>query len=110
MSAPPVKQPGQEPFGILPPELHPVIDHLVTEDDTPVDSIYSEKQMRLLTRPLYSSWAGPGDGRPFVAFANVGMYYSIGEPALVPDVLLSLNVKLPPNPFEKRHRCYFIWE
>ena len=43
----------------LPPELHPDVEHLVTEDDTPVDNVFSEKQQRLLTEPLYSSpgWA-----------------------------------------------------
>jgi hypothetical protein len=36
---------------VLPPELWPDVEHLVTEDDTPVDGIFSEKQMRLLTEP-----------------------------------------------------------
>ena len=31
------------------------INELVTEDDTPVDNLLSEKQQRLLTEPLYSS-------------------------------------------------------
>ena len=31
------------------------IESLVTEDDTPVDNMPSEKQQRLLTEPLYSS-------------------------------------------------------
>ena len=54
------------------PGVMPDIQHLVTEDDTPVDNMPSEKQQRLLTEPLYSSWAGPGAGRPFLAAANVG--------------------------------------
>jgi len=29
---------------------------LITEDGAPVDNIYSEKQMRLLTEPLYNTW------------------------------------------------------
>jgi hypothetical protein len=44
----------------LPAVFPPAVDHLVTEDDTPVDSFFSEKQLRLLTEPLYSSrvdWA-----------------------------------------------------
>ena len=44
----------------LPVELHPNIDHIVTEDDTPVDNVFSEKQQRLLTEALYASWSGPG--------------------------------------------------
>ena len=35
------------------------MENLITEDDTPVDNILSEKQQRLLTEPLYSAWAGP---------------------------------------------------
>jgi hypothetical protein len=33
-------------------ELRPCLDNVVTEDDTPVDSMFSEKQHRLLTEPL----------------------------------------------------------
>jgi Uma2 family endonuclease len=91
-------------------ELRPDIDHLITEDDTPVDNIYSERQQRLLTQSLYASWSGPGEGRPFVAFANVGLFNSVREQAQVPDVMLSLDVTLPDDIWEKRHRSYFIWE
>jgi Uma2 family endonuclease len=90
--------------------LQPDIDHLITEDDTPVDNIYSERQQRLLTQSLYASWSGPGEGRPFVAFANVGLFNSVREQAQVPDVMLSLDVTLPDDIWEKRHRSYFIWE
>ena len=41
------------------------IEHLVTEDETPVDNLPSEKQQRLLTELLYSAWSGPGEGRTF---------------------------------------------
>jgi len=40
---------------MAPPEATPTLDvrpdveHLVTEDDTPVDNLFSEKQKRLLT-------------------------------------------------------------
>jgi hypothetical protein len=52
----------------------PDIQDLITEDDTPVDNLPSEKQQRLLTEPLYSAWAGPGKGarfsrRPMWAFS-----------------------------------------
>jgi hypothetical protein len=53
------------------PEIRPPLDDLVTEDDTPVDNMFSEKQQRLLTEPLYSSWDA---GRPFLATANVGLF------------------------------------
>src|SRR5450755_1718920 len=93
MSAPISTNITQEPLTVLPPEIRPSVEHLVIEDDTPVDSLYAEKQMRLLTRPLYSSWAGPNDDHLYLALANVGMFYGIKQPPLVPDVLLSLGVK-----------------
>jgi Uma2 family endonuclease len=105
-----VPRPISEPFLALLPEELPNVDDIVTEDDTPVDNIFSEKQQRLLTEPLYASWVGPGEGRPFVVFANVGLFFSIYEPPLVPDVFLSLDVKLPEDLWEKRHRTYFFWE
>ncbi len=91
-------------------ELRPCVDHLVTEDDTPVDSIFSEKQQRLLTEPLFSSWAAEGEKRTFVALANVGLFYSVRQPPFVPDVLLSLDVELPPDVHPKPFRSYFLWE
>jgi Uma2 family endonuclease len=90
------------------------ISHLVTEDDQPVDNWYSEKQQRLLTEALYTSWRAPLDEtkqpRKFVALANVGMFYSLNRPPFVPDMFLSLDVEPPPEFQEKRHRSYFFWE
>jgi Uma2 family endonuclease len=86
------------------------IENIVTEDDTPVDNILSEKQQRLLTEPLYSCWSGPGQGRTFLAAANVGLFYSVHMPPIVPDVFLSLDVQVPDNFTEKKNRSYFFWE
>ena len=86
------------------------IDTLVTEDDTPVDNMPSEKQQRLLTEPLFSSWSGPGGGRSFVAAANVGVFPEPSNPAIVPDMFLSLDVQVHENWWDKRHRSYFVWE
>lgn len=93
-------------------EIAPNIDHIVIEDDKPVDNILSEKHQRLLTEPLYSAWAGPGADRPFMALANVGVFHTISKPPFVPDVFLSLDVESPSieQMREKRHRTYFIWE
>jgi Uma2 family endonuclease len=102
-----------EPAQLAPPvspEYLAWMETLVTEDDTPVDSIYSEKQQRLLTETLYSSWQGPGEGRPFLATANVGLFYAVGRPPLVPDMLLSLDVHVRAPLREKRNRSYFVWE
>ena len=86
------------------------IETLVTEDDTPVDNMPSEKQQRLLTDPLYSSWSGPGAGRTFVAAANVGVFPEPRNPAIVPDVFVSLDVQVAENWWDKAHRSYFVWE
>jgi hypothetical protein len=74
------------------PDVVPDIAALITEDDTPVDNLSSEKQQRLLTEPLYSSWEGPGENRPFLAVANVGVFSQARTPAIVPDMFLSLDV------------------
>ncbi len=92
------------------PNVMPDIQTLVTEDDTPVDNMPSEKQQRLLTEPLYSSWTGPGAGRPFLAAANVGVFYQVRNPAIVPDVFLSLDVQVAENWWRKEHHSYFLWE
>jgi Uma2 family endonuclease len=91
-------------------EVAPDIQDLITEDDTPVDNLPSEKNRRLLTEPLYSSWAGPGEGRPFLAAANVGIFYLARSPAIVPDVFLSLDVEVAEDWWQKEHRSYFLWE
>ncbi len=87
--------------------FHAEMAQLVTEDDAPMDNIFSEKQQRLLTEPLYTSWNN--DGRSFVAMANVGLFYTMARPPLVPDVLLSLDVQLPDEVWSKHHRAYFTW-
>jgi Uma2 family endonuclease len=83
---------------------------LITEDDTPVDNIPSAKQQRLLTESLYSSWSGPGDNRTFLAEANIGVFYLNRNPAIVPDMLLSLDVEVDEDWWAKEHRSYFLWE
>jgi Uma2 family endonuclease len=95
---------------MLPPELYPKVDHLVTEDRAPVKDIFSEKQQRLLTEPLYSSWAALGQQRPFVVMANVALHYSLRRPPFVPTALLSLDVELPADLRSKPNRSYILWE
>ncbi len=97
----------------MPPEYYEVptidISDLVIEDDTPVDNIISEKQQRLLTEPLYST-KGLFNQRPFLASANVGVFYALRRPAIVPDVFLSLDVETPQDFSQKKNRTYFVWE
>ncbi|MCB0110665.1 MAG: Uma2 family endonuclease, partial [Caldilineaceae bacterium] len=85
-------------------------DHLITEDDAPVDNLFSEKQQRLLTEPLYTSWPGPGDDRPFLVTANVGLFMVNQNPAIVPDVLLSLDVVMPEDWWSMEGRSYAVWQ
>jgi Uma2 family endonuclease len=92
----------------LDPAVIPNLDDLVTEDGKAVDNIYVERQYKLLTEPLYASWPGPGEGRSWVALANVGWFFADKEPALVPDVLLSLDVNLR-DPRTKEGRSYIQW-
>ncbi|RJP31428.1 MAG: Uma2 family endonuclease [Candidatus Omnitrophota bacterium] len=81
-------------------------EQFITEDDTPVDSVFADKQHRLLVESLYSSWNCP---RQFLACTNVGLYYHPHEPPLVPDMLLSLDVKPAKDKRAKKNRVYFTW-
>jgi Uma2 family endonuclease len=99
--------PGSE-FFPLPPECIPDVESLVIEDGVPVETIFAEKQYRLLTEPLYTSWPGPGEGRPFVVLANVGLFFAMDQPPLAPDVMLSLDVQVK-DLTRKENRSYFTW-
>jgi Uma2 family endonuclease len=86
----------------------PDVSTLIIQDDTGMDNLQREKQMRLLTEPLYGSWQTE---RPFLAMANVGLFHETKQTPVVPDVMLSLDVSLPPDWTEhKKHLSYFIWE
>jgi Uma2 family endonuclease len=99
-----------------PVDLQEIIQNLVTEDDEPADNIFSEKQQRLLTAPLYSSWTPPpGEEttdapRAFIASANVGIFFSVHQPPLVPGMFLSMDVQVAEDWYAKEHRSYFVWE
>ena len=84
----------------------PDVSNLITEDDTPVDNLFSEKQMRLLTESIHTSWH---PDFPFVAMANVGVYVALNRPAIVPDVLVTTEVEPMQDSMKKDHRCYFTW-
>ncbi len=84
----------------------PDVSNLITEDDTPVDNQFSEKQMRLLTESIHASWH---PGFPFVAMANVGVYVALNRPAIVPDVLVTTHVAPLQDLMNKEHKAYFSW-
>ncbi len=99
------------------PELMEPLDlgQMLTEDDTPVDNLFSEKQQRLLVESLYGSWVGMGasvesPAGKFLAAANVAVYYGLHQPPIVPDVFLSLDVEVPEDWYAKNKRSYFVWE
>jgi Uma2 family endonuclease len=84
----------------------PNLDDIIIEDDTPVDNLISEKQQRFLVHCLYSSLRRDN---PFLAAANVGLFYAIKQPPLVPDVMLSFEVSVPEDWSQKQNRSYFVW-
>ena len=84
----------------------PDVSQLITEDDTPVDNLFSEKQHRLLTESLHVSWK---PGFPFVAMTNVGVFVSPNRPPIVPDVLVTTHVEPFTGPMDDEHRSYFVW-
>ncbi len=73
-----------------------------------MDNILSAKQQRLLTETLYSSW--DGGGHKFLAEANIGLFHVMSNPAIVPDMLLSLDVEVRQDWRDKTQRSYFLWE
>jgi hypothetical protein len=92
----------------FPPECIPNVDDLVLEDRKAVENIFVERQYRLLTEPLYSSWRPSPAGRSFLAVANVGLFFQMKEPALVPDAMLSLDVKAG-DPSRRENLSYLLW-
>ncbi|HYT92427.1 MAG TPA: Uma2 family endonuclease [Gemmataceae bacterium] len=100
---------NQEPIITLEPEDLPDLDQFVIEDGRPVDNVVTEKQQRLLTEPLYVSWAGPGGGRPWVAFTNVGLFFMEKQSPVAPDMMLGVDVEQGSDWSQKANRSYFVW-
>jgi len=94
---------------ILDPSQFPDLSKLVLEDDTPLDSFINEKQQRLLTTVLYSG-GDTGITVPFIAAANVGLFSSIRQPGVAPDVFLSINITGAEDWWERQVRSYLFWE
>lgn len=94
-------------------EVEAYMETLVTEDDTPVDNLFSDYQRRLLVEPLRSSWKPvdeSGAPRKYIACTDVGIFYALRQPPIVPDMLLSMDVESPDEFWLKKHRSYFTWE
>ncbi len=90
----------------IPEWAMPDMSQIITEDDEPVDNMFSEKQQRLLVEPLYSSWK---PDRPFIAAANVGIFHTLKKSPIVPDMFLSLGVQADKDIWKKENRSYFLW-
>jgi hypothetical protein len=102
--------------------LTEVVSRLVTEDDEPVDNLFSAKQQRLLVEPLYSSWTPlpreaedddelpTNQPRPFLADANVGIFFAVNQPPLVPDMFLSLDIAAGTDWNADERRSYLVWD
>lgn len=97
-------------------ELETYMETLVTEDDEPMDNLFSDYQRRLLVESLRNSWHPldeTGAPRKFLAATDVAVYWAVGRKPLVPDVFLSLDVELdieqPADWWRKKNRSYFVW-
>ena len=87
----------------------PDISHIEIEDGEPVDNIVAEKQHRLLVSSLYTNWKPK---EKFIATTNVGVFFSVSKPPIVPDAMISFGVDVPTwEQFmsHKKYRAYFIW-
>jgi Uma2 family endonuclease len=103
-----IAPPAEPPDLDLSDEIEiPDISHIEIEDDIPLDNFQSEKQQRLLVEPLYSADILP---QPFLAAANVGIFGSLVETGIAPDVFLSLGVQMPADWSQKANRSYFVWQ
>ncbi len=100
--------PTNSTAALLEVDVYPDTSLLVTEDGKPVDNLLVEKQYRLLTEPLCTSWKSPQD-RPFRVLANVGLFFQYKEPPLVPDTMFAIDVAPPPEARKKDFRSYFTW-
>ncbi len=97
-------------------ELEAYMETLVTEDDEPVDNMFSNYQGRLLVESLRSSWRPVdenGAPRKFLAATDVAVYWAVGRQSLAPDMFLSLDVDLeienPADWWRTKNRSYFVW-
>lgn len=98
-------------------DVEAYMETLVTEDDTPVDNWFSEHQRRLLVDPLDDFWRPvdeSGAPRKFLAGSDIGVFWALRQPPLVPDMFLSLDAELEIEKesdwWRKKNRSYFVWE
>ena len=83
----------------------PTEDDLPDSDDTPVDNELQVLIPSLLRSILALFWAERMD---WFFGVNMGVYYEVGQAAIVPDGFLSLGV--PRQKRENGRRSYVIWQ
>ena len=108
-AGPAKKFPFAPPYWGVDPACPPDLTDIQIEDGKPVDSIFTEKQSRLLAEPLFTSWKGGERHRNFVAMTDVGLFFAPKEPPLVPDFLLSMDITQPSDMTQKANLSYFLW-
>lgn len=87
---------------LAPEEIEPLnLTDIETENDTPVDNFFTGELRRLLVEVLYGAWAKKIYPRKFLAGADIGVFYAEGQPPLVPDVFLSLDVEIERDFYDK---------
>ncbi len=92
---------------VFEPPLSPDLSEMITEDDRPVDSRFSERQFRLLPHILFTSWE---QGKPFEALSDVGLFSnSQDKTPVVPDFMLLKDVEPRPVTEDKESRSIFTW-
>src|SRR5947209_7498376 len=98
-----------DPAFKVPPEVVPDLNKLVPPQNPKVDTIFADKQQRLLIEPLYSCWTGQEGGRPFLAVANVAYYPGSRVSPLLPDVLLAIDMAPVDDLHARENHSYFQW-
>ena len=91
----------------MPSAIPVTIEPLSHPEKTPENSFFSDKQQRLLVSSLYSAFCPP---MPFLATAKVTLLYAVRRSPLVPDVMVSLDVKMPQDWSQRENRSYLVWE
>ena len=73
------------PHPSVPPEVVPDLSEIRTEDVAPLDNHFASVQKLILVESLRTNWRDP-TGMPFFVACNVGVFHTVNEPPLVPDV------------------------
>ncbi len=93
---------------LVPPEAIPDTSKIIVRDGAPLESMFAERQARLLSDTLITNWKSPS-GQPFLALTDVGLFATANGKPLVPDMMLSLDVPAEIPAKASDDRSYFAW-